>query len=101
VAAGDFHEAHQRFLRVALAAKAVYVKVVLTPATTQEEFDSMLDRIQALSSEIPLVLQPVTPMGGVKARPEADQLLAWLARAERRLSDVRLIPQTHPVYGVL
>lgn len=99
--AGDFHAAHQRFLRVALAAKAVYVKVVLTPDTSDEEFDAMLDRIQAVSPEIPLVLQPVTPMGGVKARPEAEQLLVWLARAEERLSDVRLIPQTHPIYGVL
>jgi 7-carboxy-7-deazaguanine synthase len=99
--AGDFHEAHQRFLRVALAAKSVYVKLVLTPSTTQDEFDAMLDRIGAVSPDIPLVLQPVTPTGGVKERPDPERLLAWLARAEQRLSDVRLIPQTHPIYGAL
>ena len=48
-----------------------------------------------------LVLQPVTPTAGVESMPESRQLLAWLARAESRLTDVRLIPQTHPIYGVL
>jgi 7-carboxy-7-deazaguanine synthase len=97
----SFHDAHERFLRVALRAKSAYVKVVLTPSTQGEEIDEMLDRIASVSPEVPLVLQPVTPTGGVKAMPEAAQLLAWLARAEARLSDVRLIPQTHPIYGAL
>jgi len=97
----DFHDAHEAFLRVATRAKQVYVKVVLTPSTRDEELDAMLDRIERVSSEIPLVLQPVTPTGGIDAMPGAGQLLAWLARAEARLADVRLIPQTHPIYGVL
>ena len=61
----------------------------------------MLSAIERVSPEIPLVLQPVTPTGGVKSMPEPEQLLTWLWRAERRLRDVRLIPQTHPIYGVL
>jgi 7-carboxy-7-deazaguanine synthase len=97
----DFHDAHTAFLRVALRAAGVYVKAVVTPSTRDEELDTMIDRIASVSSDIPLVLQPVTPMGGVDAMPPADQLLDWLARAELRLSDVRLIPQTHPIYGVL
>jgi len=96
----DFHDAHARFLNVALGAGAVYVKVVLTPSTRDEELDAMLDRIERVSPTVPLVLQPVTPAGGVKEMPSAERLLAWLARAEQRLSDVRLIPQTHPIYGV-
>jgi organic radical activating enzyme len=77
------------------------VKVVVTPSTRDEELDAMIDHIVAVSPSIPLVLQPVTPTGGVRARPEPGRLLEWLARAEARLSDVRLIPQTHPIYGVL
>lgn len=100
-AGAGFDDAHERFLRIALAAKSVYVKVVVTPSTRDEELDAMLDRIAEVSPRVPLVLQPVTPTGGVKAAPDADQLLAWLARAEARLPDVRLIPQTHPIYGVL
>jgi organic radical activating enzyme len=97
----DFHDAHEAFLRVALRAGGVYVKVVLTPSTRDEELDAMVDRISLVSDEIPLVLQPVTPTGGVDAMPTSDQLVRWLGRAEERLADVRLIPQTHPIYGVL
>jgi 7-carboxy-7-deazaguanine synthase len=97
----EFHDAHARFLETALSAKAVYVKVVLTPSTQPEEFDAMLDRIESVAPHVPLVLQPVTPTGGVKRMPEAAELLEWLARAESRLADVRLIPQTHPIYGAL
>ena len=61
----------------------------------------MIDHIVSVSREITLVLQPVTPTGGVDAMPEPDQLVRWLDRAEERLADVRLIPQTHPIYGVL
>ena len=97
----DFHEAHEAFLRVAQRARSVYVKVVLTPNTQNDEFDEMIERIVSVSPETLLVLQPVTPTGGVKEIPPPEQLLAWLARAEERLTDVRLIPQTHPIYGVL
>lgn len=97
----DFHDAHARFLRVATRARQVYVKVVITPSTRDEELDAMLDRIAAISEAIPLVLQPVTPTGGVKSMPEPRRLLGCLARAETRLRDVRLLPQTHPIYGVL
>ncbi len=100
-AGAGFDDAHERFLRTALAAKSVYVKVVVTPSTRDEELDAMLDRIADVSPQVPLVLQPVTPAGGIKVTPDAAQLLAWLARAEARLPDVRLIPQTHPFYGVL
>lgn len=97
----DFHDVHERFLRIARRARSVYVKVVLTPATQAAEFDSMLDRIAGVSQDVPLVLQPVTPSGGTRSAPSAEQLLGWLARAEARLTDVRLIPQTHPIYGAL
>jgi 7-carboxy-7-deazaguanine synthase len=97
----DFHDAHAEFLRVATAAGDVYVKVVVTTSTRDDELDAMLDRIASISDEIPLVLQPVTPAGGVSAMPDPQRLLEWVDRAESRLADVRLIPQTHPIYGVL
>lgn len=98
----DFHDAHAAFLRIAYeGAGGVYVKLVVTPSTRDEEIDAMLDRIESVSPSIPLILQPVTPTGGVKSMPDSARLLACLARAEARLADVRLIPQTHPIYGVL
>jgi len=97
----DFHDAHAAFLAVARRARRVYVKAVVTPSTGDEEIDAMLERIAAVSPDVPLVLQPVTPRGGVAARPTPERCLALLARAEARLTDVRVIPQTHPIYGVL
>ena len=99
-APADFHDAHRDFLRVAQRARAVYVKVVVTPASRDDEIDAMLDGIESVSREIPLVIQPVTPAGGVDARPDPQRVMGWLLRAGQRLADVRVIPQTHPIYGV-
>jgi len=97
----DFHRAHAEFLRVALGAPEVVVKVVVTPATTDEEIDAMTQCILGVSPEVPVVVQPVTPSGGVRAAPAAKRLLELSARLERSLPDVRLIPQTHRLYGAL
>jgi len=95
----DFHAAHERFLRVARRAGSVYVKAVVTPSTRDDEIDALIEHVARVDVDVPLVIQPVTPTGGVRERPSAEQLLAWHQRAEARLSDVRLIPQTHPIYG--
>ncbi|MBY0400446.1 hypothetical protein K2X89_09145 [Myxococcota bacterium] len=77
------------------------MKVVVTPSTADAEFERMLETIAEVSRAVPLVIQPVTPRGGVSAMPSAARCQALLERAEARLTDVRVIPQTHPIYGVL
>ena len=96
----EFHEQHARFLRVARTAGEVYVKVVVTPATRDEELDALARYVAAVDPQVPVVLQPVTPRGPVKKSPGPAQLLAWQARLEAMLRDVRVIPQTHPGLGV-
>ena len=96
----QFHEQHARFLRVARRAGEVYVKVVVTPATRDEELDALAREVAAIDPQVPVVLQPVTPRGPVKKSPGPAQLLAWQARLEAVLRDVRVIPQTHPGLGV-
>ena len=95
-----FHEGHERFLAVARAAPRVVVKLVVTPASEDAEIDEALARIARVAPAACLVLQPVTPCGGVRERPSAERMLALAARAGERVADVRVIPQTHPVYGV-
>lgn len=95
----SFHDAHERFLRTAHAGADVYVKVVVTPASRDEELDAMAARIASVDAAIPLVLQPVTPFGRVRERPSAQRMLGLEARMARTLSDVRVIPQTHPVWS--
>ncbi len=102
-AAAPFHDEHERFLRAALAGRVgqVFVKVVVTAATEDGELDEVCARIASIALDTPLVLQPVTPAGSVKERPTAARLLAWTRRCAEQLPDVRLIPQTHPIYDVL
>jgi organic radical activating enzyme len=95
----DFHAEHERFLRVARAAPEVVVKVVVTPASRDEELDEMARRIARVAPGVLLVVQPVTPSGPVRAAPSAERLLALVARLSRTLEQVRLIPQTHKLLG--
>ncbi len=96
-----FHEAHARFLRVARRAPEVVVKVVVTPSSRDPEIDDMCRHIADIDPETPLVVQPVTPFARVREAPSAERLLALVARIERLLPHVRLIPQTHKLYGAL
>jgi organic radical activating enzyme len=95
-----FHAEHAAFLRTARRAAEVYVKVVVAPSTADHELDAMADEIVAIDDGVPVILQPVTPCGGVEAAPEPARVLAWQAQLERRLRDVRVIPQTHKQVGV-
>jgi organic radical activating enzyme len=97
----EFHPAHEAFLRVARGGAEVMVKVVVTPATRDVEIDEMIHCIARVDREIPLIVQPVTPMGGVGESPEPMRLLELAARIEETLTEVRVIPQTHRTYGAL
>ena len=97
--AAEFHDEHARFLAVAARQAQVEVKVVVTPASRDEEIDSLVGRIARVAPGATLVIQPVTPCGPVREAPAAVRLLEILARASQQLADVRLIPQTHKQIG--
>ena len=97
-----FAEVHADFLaRISQAAVDSCVKVVITQNTTVEELDEVCRVLAGTSPDIPLILQPVTPFGKVREQPSAELLLQHLRRCDEKLADVRLIPQTHRVYGAL
>jgi organic radical activating enzyme len=96
----DFHDEHEAFLRVALEAPEVFVKLVVTRASTDAEVLEAARRIERTAPHATLVLQPVTPRPGAAERPSPARILALAAAAETLLADVRVIPQTHPIYGV-
>ncbi len=100
-AAPGFDAEHERFLAVARRASQVVVKVVVTPASRDAELDRMAEAVAAADPAIPVILQPVTPFGPVREGPGAERLLGWVARLGRRLSDLRVVPQTHKLYGAL
>ncbi len=94
-----FHAEHERFLRVARRAPEVVVKVVVTARSRGEELDEMAAHIASVDPATPVILQPVTPMAPRESAPGAERLLALVAHLSRRLSRVRLIPQTHKLLG--
>ena len=94
-----FHDTHERFLKIAQRAPEVMVKLVVTPASRDSEIDEMVDRLESTAPKATLILQPVTPFGQVQEAPDPARLLELCARLSRRLSRVRVIPQTHKFYA--
>ncbi len=95
----NLFKVHQKFLRAAQE-KNLYVKIVVAGETTLEEFLAAVDLIASVDKEILLILQPVTPVGGVKAA-SAEKILSFQAAALRKIKNVRVIPQTHKFINLL
>jgi hypothetical protein len=72
----------------------------VTPESQDDEIDEAIRSVVHHAPGAVFVLQPVTPCGGVRERPSGERMLELAARAREQLSNVRVIPQTHPIYGV-
>jgi len=90
---------HQKALEIATLVE-VFVKIVFNKDSKPKELDDAVNLIAGIDEKIPLVLQPVTPFGPIKHRPNAEQILAFQAIAKRKLKNVRVIPQTHKIMGI-
>lgn len=90
-----FWSEHLEFLRV--APDKTFAKVVLTERSTEAEWRQVIRLMQEVSTNIPLILQPATPFGGVGTiAPESA--VRFMRQAASLIKDVRLIPQWHPVW---
>ena len=96
-----FHSEHEKFATIARGAPELVIKLVITPASADHEIDEAVSRIEASAPEATLVLQPVTPFGAVRQAPSAERVLQLCTRISKRLAKVRVIPQTHKLYGAL
>ena len=98
--AESFHEPHAAFLHAARSAPRCIVKLVVTPRTTDEEVWLARDTVARIHPTACVVLQPVTPFGRVTERPTSERMLELHALMRESLDDVRVIPQTHPIWGI-
>ena len=98
-AAGETLWARHRAFLATAAERDVYVKLVVTTDLTEAELAETCCLIAEVRSDIPLILQPVTPQGGC-VPPKAGELLRMQEQALRVLRDVRLIPQAHSMMGI-
>lgn len=89
----ELWQQHEEFLQLANT-RRVFVKIVVTGKTTAEEFQQALELIARVNPDIPLIIQPVTPIHDCEG-VTPDLVLGWQEQALTLLKDVRVIPQTH------
>ncbi|GAB4298839.1 MAG: 7-carboxy-7-deazaguanine synthase QueE [Oscillatoriaceae cyanobacterium] len=104
---GESHwAAHEEFLRLCWdAGVEVFVKLIVSAATDVTELQITGDLVAGISPEIPVFLQPVTPLklsetlqgkhGMGLLPPTPEQVLQWQAVMKRQLKRVLVVPQTH------
>ena len=90
---------HREFLETAFL-KELFVKVVVGKETKIKELEEAAALVAEVDERIPFIIQPVTPHGLVKHRPDAQHLLAFHTAAKRKLKSVRVIPQVHKLMGL-
>jgi organic radical activating enzyme len=77
----------------------VFVKVVVLKQTSSEMIDFVAQRLASISTDLLLVLQPVTrTLRAVP--PDGRQVFRLMDIAARHLSQVRIIPQVHKLLGL-
>ena len=94
-----YWQEHEEFLKLA-SKKDVYIKIVVSSESTVEDFEKALFIIKKIDENILLVLQPITPLGGLHEAPP-EKMLKWQTRAMQVLKNVRVIPQTHKMMNQL
>ncbi|MBQ3943851.1 MAG: 7-carboxy-7-deazaguanine synthase QueE [Elusimicrobia bacterium] len=73
----------------------VFIKMVITKDTTEEEFDKAIKVISAVSKNIPLVIQPSSFDVTVNKK-----VLKFYSMATSKIKDVRILPQLHKLWEI-
>ncbi len=96
---GESHwSAHHQFLTLCDRPDlSVFCKVIVDAQTSQADLAQVAELVASVNREIPLFLQPVTPLGTTDKPipPNPEQVLTWQAQLKQHLKSVRVVPQTH------
>ncbi|QIR40635.1 7-carboxy-7-deazaguanine synthase QueE [Tolypothrix sp. PCC 7910] len=86
----------------------VFVKIIISQQTDPTELERSALLVAAVSPDIPVFLQPVTPLpvsekftAKTILAPTPEQVLQWQAFMKRWLKHVRVVPQTHKMLNQL
>ena len=104
--------AHAEFLQQCCQSPVeVFVKIVISRQTNPSELEKAAELVAACGCQIPVFLQPVTPLnksetlqgkhGTSLMPPTPEQAIEWQGLMKRQLDRVRVIPQTHKMIGQL
>ncbi len=95
-----FWKEHFEFLKIA-AKKKVFVKAIVTTNTVKKDIEKAIALIKTLNKNIPLILQPATPVNRQDRAVNKDILLKFLEiGARNNLNNIRVIPQMHKVLNL-
>lgn len=94
---------HKKFLQICFDANLeIFVKIIVSQKTEPAELERSAMLVAAVSQDIPIFLQPVTPLADPEkfsqvpvTAPTPDQVLGWQALMKQFVKSVRVIPQTH------
>lgn len=100
---------HAKFLQLCYDAELeVFVKIIVSQNTDSAELEHSALLVATVSPEIPVFLQPVTPLETPVAftqmpvlAPSPHQVLNWQALMKRFVKQVRVVPQTHKMLNQL
>lgn len=102
-------EEHAKFLQSCYQSSLeVFIKIIISRQTDTADLERSAQLVADISPEIPVFLQPVTPIDSVSqaakepmTAPTPAQVLTWQAQMKRALKHVRAIPQTHKMLNQL
>jgi organic radical activating enzyme len=94
-------EKHAEFLAAATPVPLVYCKIVVTETTSNSDLAALSDTLggSPVAERAVLYLTPVTTVPDGPRPPRLPRLLELAALCRRRLRDVRVLPQVHPLAG--
>lgn len=95
----DCWDMHERFLLKAGKLKK-YIKIVITRSSTFQELGTAFNIIRDIDRSIPVILQPVT-LHNLCSAPEWEVLLKMQSLGLKSLDNVRVLPQLHPLIGLI
>lgn len=95
---------HARFLQLCNDSQVeTFVKIIISDRTDSTELERVAELLADVNPEIPVFLQPVTPLATsaqivdvpIMLAPSPDQVLRWQGIMKRLIKRVRVVPQTH------
>ncbi|HYW21997.1 MAG TPA: 7-carboxy-7-deazaguanine synthase QueE [Nodularia sp. (in: cyanobacteria)] len=100
---------HTNFLQLSVDAHLnIFVKIIISDHTDPAELKRAAVMVADISPDIPVFLQPVTPLPASAQftetpvlAPAPEQVLMWQALIKQFIPQVRVIPQTHKMLNQL
>lgn len=97
----SFWEEHKQFLAAAIeSGKEVYIKLVVTSATTDKDINEAIKLISRTNRYIQVFLQPASPTENFSDNISDDRLLSMKRLFGAWLPNVSIAPQMHKLWGI-